>query len=232
MDVVLLYYEAQAHMNIGVSLSHTPYDAREQAYNVTYNSVDYYMAETTGGDWQNGWRVGECPDEVKDVPVQVITLENSEQSAPGQVSASYKTLAPSTLSLTISPTYLIQGSTVTFSGQLSPTIQNITITIYAKVNNSPWIALGTATTNDEGRFTYVWITDAAGLCYVRASWSGNDTYAGADSTTQMVTILSTFFILLLTMTLILVGVGAAIFLASRQNQPQIPEPQPPEVPLT
>lgn len=232
MDVVLLYYEAQAHMNIGVSLSHTPYDAREQAYYVTYNSINYYMAETTGGDWQNGWRVGECPDEVKDVPVQVITLENSEQWAPGQVSASYKTLASSTLSLAISPTYLIQGSIVTFSGQLSPIIQNITITIYVKVNNSPWIALGTVTTNDEGRFTYVWNTDAAGLCYVRASWSGNDTYAGADSTTQMVTILSMFFILLLTMTLILVGVGAAIFLASRQNQPQIPEPQPPEVPLT
>ncbi|NWF87468.1 Ig-like domain repeat protein [Candidatus Bathyarchaeota archaeon] len=231
LDVVLLYYETQAHMNIGVRLSHQPYDAREAAYYVTYNDVRYYVAETTGGDWQNGWRVGECPSKLKNAQVQVITLENSEQWAPGQVSASYNTLASSTLSLTISPTYLIQGSTVTLSGQLTPILQNVTITIYIKVNYSPWIALDTVTTNNEGHFTYIWNTDVAGLCYVRASWSGNDLYAGADSPIQAVTVLSMFFILLLTMTAILVGAGIAIFLTSRQNQPQIPEPQPPEVPM-
>ncbi|NWG11316.1 Ig-like domain repeat protein [Candidatus Bathyarchaeota archaeon] len=231
MDVVLLYYETQAHMNIGVSLSHPPNDAREQAYYVTYNNIHYYVAEATGGDWQNGWRVGECPSDLKNAPVQVITLENSESWAPGQVSASYKTLSSSTLSLALSTGYLIQGGTVTLSGQLSPSLQNTTITIYIKVNTSPWKALDTVTTNNNGFFSYIWNADTAGLCYVRASWSGNDTYAGADSTIQTITILSTFFILLVTMTAILVGVGIAIFLASRQNQPQIPEPQPPEVPM-
>jgi hypothetical protein len=231
MDVVLLYYEAEAHMNIGVSLSHVPNDAREQAYYVTYNSIHYYVAEATGGNWQDGWRVGECPTELKNAQVQVITLENSESWAPGQVSASYTTLASSTLSLTLSTNYLIQGGTVTLSGQLTPSLQNTTITIYIKVNTSPWVALDTVTTNNNGFFSYIWNADASGLCYIRASWSGNDTYAGADSTIQMITILSMFFILLLTMTAILVGVGIAIFVASRQNQPQIPEPQPPEVPL-
>ena len=231
LDVVLLYYETQAHMNIGVSLSHPPYDARERAYYVTYNDVRYYVAETTGRDWQNGWRVGECPSELKNAQVQVITLENSERWAPGQVSASYNTLASSTLSLAISPTYLLQGGTVTLSGQLMPVLQNVTITIYIKVNYLPWVVLDTVTANNEGRFIYVWNTDAVGLCYIRASWSGNDLYAGADSTIQTVTVISMFFILLLTMTAILVGAGIAIFLASRQNQSQIPEPQPPEVPM-
>jgi hypothetical protein len=218
-------------MNIGVSLSHTPNDAREQAYYITHSSINYYIAETTGDDWQNGWRVGECPDELKNVPVQVITLEDSEQWAPGQVSASYESLASSTMSLTVSPTYLIQGSIVTLFGQLSPAFENATIAIYAKVNTSPWIVLDTLTTDSDGTFTYVWITNSAGLCYIRASWSGNDTYSGADSPTQMVTILSTFFILLLSMTVVLVGAGVAIFLVSRHNQTQIPEPQPPEVPV-
>jgi hypothetical protein len=229
LDVVLLYYESQAHMNIGVSLSHVPHDARGQAYYVTYNNIRYYVAEVTGGDWQNGWRVGECPDKLKNAPAQVITLENCEQTTYGQVSASYKTLASSTISLIISPTYLIQGGTVTLSGQLSPPLQNRTVTIYIKINNSPWIVLDTITTN-HGYFTYAWNTEATGICYIRSSWSGNDDYAGADSPIQTVTILSTFFVLLLVITAILVCIGITVFIMSRQAQPSIPEPQPPEIP--
>ena len=230
LDVVLLYYESQAHMNIGVSLSHVPNDARGQAYYVTYNNIRYYMAEVTGGDWQNGWRVGECPDKLKNAPAQVITLENCEQTTYGQVSASYKTLASSTISLIVSPTYLIQGGTVTLSGQLSPPLQNRTVTIYIKINNSPWIVLDTITTNQDGYFTYAWNTEDAGICYVRSSWSGNNDYAGADSPIQTVTVLSTLFVLLLVITAILVCVGITVFIMSRQVQPSIEEPQPPEAP--
>jgi hypothetical protein len=229
LDVVLLYYESQAHMNIGVSLSHVPNDAREPAYYVTYNNIRYYVAEVTGGDWQNGWRVGECPDELKSAPAEVITLENSEQTTYGQVSASYKTLTSSTISLTISPTFLIQGGTITLSGQLSPHLQNRTVTIYVKINNSPWKVLDTTTTNQDGYFTYAWNIEDAGICYIRSSWSGNNDYAGADSATQTVTVLSTFFVLLLGVTTILVCVGIVVFIMSRQAQPSIQEPQPPEI---
>jgi hypothetical protein len=230
LDVVLLYYESQAHMNIGVSLSHAPADAREQAYYVTQNNIRYYVAEVTGGDWQNGWRVGECPDELKSAPAQVITLENSEQTTYGQVSASYKTLMSSTISLTISPTFLIQGGTITLSGHLTPSLQNRTVTIYVSINNSPWKVLDTITTNSLGYFTYAWSTEETGICYIRSSWSGNDDYAGADSPIQAATILSTFFLSLLVITAILVCVGIGVFVMSRQAQPSIPEPQPPEIP--
>jgi len=231
LDVVLLYYESQAHMNIGVSLSHTPNDARGQAYYITYNSIRYYVAETTGGDWQNGWRVGECPEDLKNAPAEVITLENCDQTEDAQVSASYKTLTSSTISLTISPTFLIQGGTITLSGQLSPLLQNKTVTIYVKINNSPWKILDTTTTNQNGYFMYAWNTEDAGICYIRSSWSGNNDYAGADSTTQTVTVLSTFFVLLLAITVILVCVGIVVFIMSRQAQPSIQEPQPPEIPF-
>ncbi|MEM3623118.1 MAG: Ig-like domain-containing protein [Candidatus Bathyarchaeia archaeon] len=230
LDVVLLYYKDESHMNVGVSLSHTPHDVRGQVYYITYNDIKYYIAECTGY-FQNGWRVGECPDSLKQASVEIITLENCEQWSPGQVSASYKTLMSSTMSLTASPTYLVNQGTVTLSGQISPALQNKTITIYISVNNAPWQVLGTTTTDSSGRFTYVWdVETSAGVCFIRASWSGDYDYAGADSPIQTVTILSAFFVLLLAVTMILVCMGVIVFVMSRQKQPKIQEPQPPEVP--
>jgi len=231
IDIVLLYYESQSHMNIGVNLSHTPHYARGQAYYVTYNNINYYMAECTGDNWQTGWRVGESPNDLKQAPVQVITLENSEQWSAGQVSASYKTLKASTLSLAISPTYLIQEGTVTISGQLAPALQGKTVIIYGEGNSVVWTVLGTVTTDSNGRFTYVLSADNAGVCFIRASWFGDEDYAGADSSIQTLTVLSTFFVLLLAVTLVLVCVGIAVFFTSRHAVQQIEEPQPPEIPV-
>lgn len=230
LNVVLLYYESQSHMNIAVSLSHMPLDVRGQVYYVTVDGVQYYMAETTGGDWENGWRVGECPDTLKDAPVQIITLENSEQSTFGQVSASYQILASSSISLTISQIFLIQGSVVTIAGQLSPALQNETIIIYIRVNNSPWIVLDEVNTTNDGNYAYAWSAEAAGICYIRASWSGNEDYSVADSSIQTVTILSTFFIALLGVAVILACVGIVVFLSSRQSLSAVQEVQPPETP--
>lgn len=230
LDVVLLYYEKEAHMNVGVNLSHPPHDARTQTCYITYEGNRYYTAECTGGRWETGWRVGECPDDLRGASAQVMTLENCEQSSPGQVSASYSTLISSSISLTLSSTYVIQGSTITISGQLSPSMQNKTVIMYIKVNNLPWTILDTVTTDSDGQFTYIWNLDAAGIYDIRASWSGDNDYAGADSSIQNVLVFSMFFISLLVMTVILVGVGVVMFLVSRQNQQYLQEPQPPEIP--
>jgi len=231
LDVVLLYYEGKAHMNVGVRLSHTPHDVRGEAYYVNYSGIQYYMAECTGDNWENGWRVGECPENLKRASVQIITLESCEQWDLGQVSASYKTLASSTISLIISSTYVIQGGTITLSGQLSPALQNETVTIYIKINNLPWNVLGNVTTDSNGRFTYVCNAETAGAYYIRASWSGDSDYAGDDSSTQNVIVLSTFFIFLLATTMVLVCVGTVVFLMSKRSQQEVQEPQPPEIPL-
>ncbi len=230
LDVVLLYYESESHMNIGVSLPHAPNDAREQAHYITHNNVQYYMAECTGGDWQNGWRVGECPASLEDAAVQVVTLENCEQTALGQVSASYHTLLPSTISASIEQSFLMQGSTITLSGRLMPTLQNRIVTVYVRINGSPWTAVGSTTTDSNGDFGYAWSAETSGIYEVRVGWSGDDNYAGADSQVQTLTVLSTFFILLLGMTAVLVCVGIVTFLMSKRPQTTMPEPQPPEIP--
>jgi hypothetical protein len=188
------------------------------------------MAETTGGDWENGWRVGECPDSLRYAPVQIITLENSEQSTFGQVSASYQTLASSSISLAISPTFLIQGSVVTITGQLSPALQNETIIIYIRTNTLPWRILGEVNTTYGGNYAYGWSAETADICYIRASWSGNENYSVADSSIQTVTILSTFFIALLGITAVLACVGIVVFLLSRQSHSAVQEVQAPEMP--
>lgn len=230
IDVVLLYYESEAHMNIGVSLSHAPRDARVQTHYVTYNNIRYYVAECTGGNWQTGWRVGESPTSLQQASAQVITLENSEQIAPGQVSASYQTLEPSSITIVASSTFLIQGTTVALSGQLSPTLQDKTIVIYLRTSSSQWTALSTITTDSSGKFSYTWNPTESGIFYVRVGWSGDTNHAGADSRIETITVLSTFFVLLLGIVVVAACAGLAVFLMSRQSKSALQEPLPPEIP--
>ena len=230
LDVVLLYYEDESHMNVGVHLQNTPQDVRGQAFHVTYSNIQYYVCECTGGDWRTGWRVGECPEDLRHASPQVITLENCELWAPGQVSASYETLASSTISLTISSKAVIQGSTITCSGWLSPALPDRAVTIYIRTNNLPWAVLDVVTTGSNGQFVYVWNTEITGICYIRASWSGDSDYAGADSQISNVMVFSMFFILLLAVAVVLVCVGTLVFLLSRRSQQEILPPQPPEIP--
>ncbi|MEM2202156.1 MAG: Ig-like domain-containing protein [Candidatus Bathyarchaeia archaeon] len=230
LDVVLLYYEDKAHMNVGVSLPNAPRYARTQAYYVNYGGIKYYIAECTGGNWRTGWRVGECPpDLIGENPI-VITLENCEQWSPGQVSASYMPLAPSTLSLAVTSTFVIQGSTIALTGQLAPNLSNEKITIYIKMGSSPWILANITTTDSNGRFECALTLNEAGTCYVRASWSGNNDYSGADSPIIAVTVLPIYFIALLIIITVLVCLGIIIFITSRQKYQEIEEPKLPEIP--
>ncbi len=228
LEVVLLYYRDKAHMNVGVSLPSRPRYARTGAYYVIYRGAEYYIAECTGGNWSTGWRVGECPPAlIGEAPI-VVTLENCEKQSPGQVSASYTTLKASTLSLTSSSTFIIQGSAITLSGQLMPKLPNEKITVYVRIGGSQWVAANSTTTGYNGEFTCTIKLDEAGICYIRASWSGNDDYAGADSPIVTVTVLPLCLIAFLIMVPLVCAV-AVIFLASRkgcrEELPEIPSIQ-------
>jgi len=220
LDVVLLYYEEQTHMNIGVHLSSAPKDARESVYYVTYDGTIYYVAECTGGNWKDGWRVGECPADLKQVSAEVITLEEAEQVAPGQVSASFTALEPSALSLEVSPTISIQNSVITICGQLAPAMLNENVTLYASINSSPWTVIGTAVTQSGGRFEYVWMAETAGLHAIRAAWSGNELYTGAISPTKSATVVPLFLTALIGVAVLAAVVGAVAVLVAKHGQQQ------------
>jgi hypothetical protein len=229
LDVVLLYYEEQSHMNIGVHLSSAPEDARDSVFYVTQDGTRYYVAECTGGNWEDGWRVGECPPDLKEVSAEVVTLENAEEVAPGQVSASFTAMEPSGLSLEVSPIISIQNSAVIIGGQLAPQIPNENVTLYAKINSAAWTVIGSVVTQSDGRFEYAWIADVAGSHAIRAGWSGNELYTGAMSSAKSATVLPLFLTALIGVAVIAAVVGVVAVLVAKHGQQQSfepPEPQP------
>jgi hypothetical protein len=230
IDTVLLYYEDESHMNIGVRLENPPENARGSAYSVKNDGTTYYIAECTGGNLTYGWRVGECPDNLKKAAVQVLTLENAEEIAPGQVSASLTTLEHSDISLEISPPISLENSVITFQGQLTPSISNQNVTIYLGISGYPWKILATTTTQADGSFSYTWKPAFEGIYAIRASWNGDNVYAGSVSSTQNGTIIPMFLTALIGLALLATVIGVVAVLLSKhsyQKNLETRESQPP-----
>lgn len=234
LDVVLLEYPSLQHLNVGVNLSHKPNYARSNAYYVDYNGERYYIAESTGDNFPNGWRVGECPTELKQTNPNVISIDGYEQSAPGQVSASYKTLSPSQLSISISSTFAMENSVINIAGTVSPSAAQ-TVSIYVSSFGGVWQALGTVDVDSNGHFVYQWRPQGGGIYYVQASWSGNANYAGADSQAATLYVIPFYGLIALALGMMLLVLLIAFWLMNRRASmpPASAEgPQPPSEPST
>jgi hypothetical protein len=217
LDVVLLYYDNEDHMNVGVNLSQTPEDARSAATYFTHDGKRYYVAETTGGAWETGWRVGECPESFEGVSAQVITLEDAEQVSPGQVFASFGSLTgSSSIILSVSSSFLVEGSSVVLSGVVTPASFDGIVTIYVRSEDSAWIVLGTLSCGLNGRFSYEWTPESSKVYYVRASWSGDSSHAGADSNACSVRVMSSSLVLLGFMMIVLAAIAIVVYALSRR----------------
>ena len=232
INTVLFYYKDQEHMNIGVALSQAPTQARTDPHFVSYQNTSYYVAECTGGNWREGWRVGECPDGYTNISTDVITLENMEQSSIGQVSASLQELDPSSLTLQVSPSFTLQNSELAIQGQIAPELANENVTLQAQVGSSTWTTIGTVQTQPDGRFSYSWNPENSGFISIQASWVGNQDYNGAASSNTNITVLPTLMIGVITAILLAVGIGSFAFFKTRQTpkrqeraniKPEIPQ---------
>lgn len=220
LDVVLLLYTSQEHMNIAVHLAQKPTDARLNVYSVKANEVTYYVAECTSSNWKDGWRVGESPEDLKNAPANIITLENSEQIAPGQVSASFKKLDPTVLKLEVSPSLAIEGSSITLKGQVTPAVPNENVTAYWSVDGSPWLVLTTLMTDSNGEFVYSWKPDTTALLAtvdVRASWTGNQQYAGTTSSAANTVLMSYIILAVIIAAIIVVVVASIVAVGTRKR---------------
>jgi len=195
MEVILLLYEQESHMNIGINLPSPPKDTRTEISYIENEGVRYYIAECTGNNWQNGWRIGECPPELEGAQITVISLDGYEQSAPGQVSSSFGNPETSTISLAISSNIILEGSDVVLSGQVSVSNPSGLVTLYISTQNN-WIAIGNESLDSIGRYEFLWSTRIGGYYSVKASWPGNEIYAGADSTIVSIFIIPKFVILI------------------------------------
>lgn len=218
INVVLFYYRAQLHMEIGVELASAPTDARTEVYQVKYQNISYYIAECTGGKWREGWRVGECPTEYRNVSSKMITLENLERASIGQVFANLRALDPSTLALQISPAIMLENNQVTISGQILPETAKENVTLQAKINSSTWATIGTVETQSDGRFMYSWMPGTGGVIAVQASWIGNRQYNGAKSAETNVIILPIFVVAVMVAVLLAVVIVAFAFFKTRRRK--------------
>jgi len=219
MDVVLFYYEHESHMNIGVNLQNPPRDVRSTITYVEYGGIRYYMAECTGGDWRTGWRVGECPPELEGAQVTVVTLEDCEQIAPGQVSSSFGTMDSSAISLTVSSNFVIEGSAVIISGKIFVSNSSGTVMLYAAANGN-WFSIGTVESDSNGRYAFSWNPTLWGQYHLKASWSGDDEHAGADSEIISIYVVPKYLVFIGGGLVILTIVVAVIFLMYRATHSQ------------
>jgi len=218
IDVVLFYYEQEMHMNIGVSLSNSPTDARTAISYIDYMGVRYYVAECTGSDWRSGWRVGECPSELDGAQATVVTLDNCEQIAPGQVSSNFGTMESSVISLAISPSFVIEENAVVMNGQVSVSSPNGTVTLYATINNN-WFSIGTVSIDSSGQYVFSWNPVSWGRYHVKASWSGDSEHAGADSGIVVVYVIPKFLVFASGGIIIITIIAAVMLLMHRTTNP-------------
>jgi hypothetical protein len=218
LQVILLHYTSAAHMNLGIHLESSPKDARQGVYFFEDNGAPYYVAESTSTNWIEGWRVGECPDDIKNTPMQVIMLDNMDAIAPSQVFASLEKLKPATLSIKVSPTFATEGSTVILTGQITPAMPNENITLYYSANGGSWSRLSSTLTQANGNFTYSWKPETYGELNVRASWAGNFNYAKTTSEAKNTTIMALHLVALSVVATISIIIFAVTFVATRKRR--------------
>jgi hypothetical protein len=157
IHVVLLYYKDKSHMQLAVDLGSPPQDARIPVCSVNSSDVSYYVAESTGGKWRQGWRVGECPSEYQNATFQLIEPTNMEASSIGQVAATLRKLDPSTLTLRVSSPLILQNSELIISGQILPQAPAENVTLRGRTNSGGWYDIATVETGTDGSFSYNWL---------------------------------------------------------------------------
>ena len=189
LDVTLLLFEKEEHMTVGVYLSEPPTSARTSVSYFTYEQKPYYIAETTG-NFEYGWRVGECPDLVKGASAQVIPLNQIEQNpSPDQVFSSYSTPQHSSLLISASTNFAIAQKEIQIIGSLSPSLEGENITLYFSSYGSILNQIATIETDTMGRFSYIWDSPPGGIYSIRANWSGDSNYIGSDSSISRIVII-------------------------------------------
>jgi hypothetical protein len=206
LDVVLLLLKDYDHMMVGVHLPESPKDARSQVYFYEHEEKKYYVAEATGGNWERGWRVGECHESLQSASAKIIPLESYERSAPGQVSSSCSIPDSASIYMSLSTNFAVFQNNVEIRGALSPSLAGENVTLYVSSFGSSLTMLATVVTDSNGHYCYTWHSPPGGVHSVRANWSGDDEYSGADSSTFRLVVVPTEYLM--------VGVTLIIFLVT------------------
>ena len=94
-------------------------------------------------------------------------------------STTFHVKAPSSISISLSKTFILIGESVVISGAISPPT-TATVSIYYSYEEGPWKLLKSITAT-AGAYSFEWTPEKAGVYKLKASWTGTDKYFGATS---------------------------------------------------
>ncbi len=222
IDVVLLYYKEKLHMQIGVALDEPPKDARTNVYSISYQNVSYYVGECTGGNWRQGWRIGECSNEYRNESAQIIPILYTDMLTIETASVTLRELDPSNILLNCYPPVIIVNNELTIKGQIIPEIACENVTLRAKSNAGDWITITTVETQLDGSFMYSWFPQYSGNLDIQAYWLGNNQYNGATSQQHSIFVIPyyLFIILLLLVLVVMASILVYLTIFSRRHKVQ------------
>ncbi|MCW3995402.1 MAG: Ig-like domain-containing protein [Candidatus Bathyarchaeota archaeon] len=186
LDVVLIKYVGinPGHMNVGVYLPYTPiyHNPLMGATSFEYNNKTYWTAEATP---QGDWKVGDQSYSMVVASAIIIPLDKYEPTSPGQVSASFTSLQPSSITVNILPQSTDAQSkqrALVIAGAIEPANPDSIVTLYINKNGS-YSDYFQTTTDSTGAYTFTWNFTQSGTYSITANWSGSESTAGADSET-------------------------------------------------
>jgi hypothetical protein len=223
LDVVLLLMEHYDHMMLGVHLPDAPEDARSQVFYYEHEGKKFYVAETTGGKWETGWRVGECSDSLQMATASVIAVEGYETTSPGQVSSSYMIPDSAEINMMLSTNFALSQKEVAITGALSPSLAGEIVTLYVSSLGSSLNMLAKVETDSNGHYTYTWDSPPSGVHTIRANWSGDDDYNGADSSTSRLIVISFEYLMIGGLLIFFLVILLIVTVVTRSGKSDTPE---------
>ena len=94
----------------------------------------------------------------------------------------------SIITMSVDPTTTTVDGSITVSGSIDPTRENVTVTIWHRTGQGTWAILTTVTTDENSQYSHVWTVDTIGTFEVKASWLGDENTAPAGSNVQTITV--------------------------------------------
>jgi hypothetical protein len=224
LPVILVVYdlnETTKHVNIGVALPSPPTNVRTgEPYYFLLNNVKYYVAESTGGNWEQGWRVGEMPRELLGLKFRVYSVEQN-QTQPGVITV-YFTTALTEPNLTVRILPLIFITKIEGELVLNETYGvNKTISVYFEDYNGKLYLYTQKITDNYGKFATIimplsFLHSPLGIYKIKVGWAGDLIYRGVMTEANFLG-MSSFLILPLWVLPILIMIGSLLITRRRKE---------------
>jgi PKD repeat protein len=127
----------------------------------------------------------------------------------------------STVSIDASSRSVTVGSEITINGTVDPNLAGVTVTLQYRKDDEAWSTLGTATTDSNGHYSTPWKPSDVGTYEVKASWTGDENTAGAESEVITIEVVAAqnYFIYAVA-GIAIVGVIAALYYFMKLRKPK------------